>query len=168
VTGSELRIQVGRADRAPGVKLTAALWDEIAVRYGAEDEADGLDADQLAPPDGTFLLAWRDGLAVGCGGVRRRADFGDATGEIKRMYVAPEARQHGVARAILYELEAFAARRGYRRLVLETGTKQPEAIALYQGAGYEPIAPYGVYADSPLSRCFAKVLDGSPTPRRAK
>jgi putative acetyltransferase len=158
VSGSDLRIEPARADERPGTDLTAALWREIAERYGAEDEADGLVADQLAPPDGVFLLAWQDGSAVGCGGVRRRADFGNATGEIKRMYVEPPTRQQGIAWAILRELEAVAVRIGYLRLVLETGTKQPEAIALYERAGYELIEPYGVYADSPLSRCFAKQL----------
>ncbi|MGH9027526.1 MAG: GNAT family N-acetyltransferase, partial [Acidimicrobiia bacterium] len=82
-----------------------------------------------------------------------------ATGEIKRMYVAPEARGRGVGQAILVALEGEASKLGYRRLVLETGTKQPEAIALYQRSGYGLIEPYGVYKDSPMSRSFAKDLD---------
>jgi GNAT superfamily N-acetyltransferase len=168
VTASELRIEQGRAAEPPGTDLIAATLREGDERYGAEDEPDGFAADQLAAPDGVFLLAWRGRSAVGCGGIRRRADFDDATGEIKRMYVAPEARQQGVARVILRELEAAAVQLGYRRLVLETGTKQPEALALYQGAGYERIEPYGLYKDSPLTRCFAKELEASATRKRAK
>jgi GNAT superfamily N-acetyltransferase len=124
-------------------------------RYGQPDELDGLAAAQLTPPSGTFIVAWMDDAAVGCGGLRR---IDDATGEIKRMFVAADARRRGVARALLAELEATARSLGYTRLVLETGIKQPEAIALYEAHGYKPIEPYGLYKDSPLSRCFAKSL----------
>jgi GNAT superfamily N-acetyltransferase len=124
-------------------------------RYGQPDELDGLAAAQLTPPSGTFIVAWMDDAAVGCGGLRR---IDDATGEIKRMFVAADARRRGVARALLAELEATARSLGYTRLILETGVKQPEAIALYQAHGYGPIKPYGVYKDSPLSRCFGKSL----------
>jgi GNAT superfamily N-acetyltransferase len=125
-------------------------------RYGAEDEWDGLVPDQLAPPHGTFLIAWLDEEAVGCGGLRR---IEASVGEIKRMFVAPAARRSGVARTILTELETTARALGYTLLKLETGIKQPEAIALYESHGYEPIEAYGVYRDSPLSRCFAKMLE---------
>ena len=74
------------------------------------------------------------------------------------MYVVPGARRSGVARAVLAEVEAEARRRGYRELRLETGLKQPEAIALYQSAGFELIPCWGIYAQLPLSRCFAKRL----------
>jgi hypothetical protein len=63
-------------------------------------------------------------------------------------------------------LEIEAAAMGYRRLVLETGTKQPEAIELYVSAGYELIESYGEYRDYPESRCFAKTLR-PPAPARA-
>jgi GNAT superfamily N-acetyltransferase len=74
------------------------------------------------------------------------------------MYVDPRFRGRGVARQVLGRLEARAERLGYGRLVLETGVRQPEAMALYASAGYEPIEPYGFYRTSPLSRCFAKTL----------
>ena len=79
-------------------------------------------------------------------------------GEIKRMYTRPEARRRGIARTLLAALEVRAVGLGYRRLVLETGTKQPEAMTLYEALGYAPIAPYGQYKDFPDSRCFAKAL----------
>lgn len=150
-----MRLEVARIDEPEGAALAAAHLAEMERRYGAEDEWDGLVPDQLAPPNGTFLVAWIEDEAVGCGGLRR---IDDTTGEIKRMFVAESARRHGVARAVLVELERTAQRLGFERLILETGILQPEAIALYESHGYEPITPYGVYADSPMSRCFAKPL----------
>jgi GNAT superfamily N-acetyltransferase len=151
-----VRIATDRLDSSVGSELTSALMTELVERYGAEDEPDGLHADQLAPPDGAFFVAWHDEQPVGSGGLRR---IDDEVGEIKRMYVIPSARRAGVARAILHAIEARATSLGYRRLILETGTMQPEAMALYTGDGYELITPYGVYRDSPLSRCYAKQLD---------
>lgn len=153
---AEIRLGVDRLDSAVGAALADALVAELEVRYGSPDEADGLHADQLAPPHGTFLIAWRGNEAVGCGGLRR---LEPDVGEIKRMYVAPTARRAGVARIVLTELERTAHAVGYKHLKLETGTKQPEAIELYLSTGYEQIETYGVYRASPLSRCYAKDLD---------
>ena len=150
-----VRLERDRLDSAAGVALAAAHLAEMMLRYGEEDEPDGLEPDQLALPHGAFLVAWQGVTAVGCGGLRR---IDPHVGEIKRMYVAPASRRSGVARAILTELEVQALDLGYERLILETGTKQPEAIALYSSHGYEQIKPYGVYRDSPFSRCFAKNL----------
>ena len=155
VIPSNIRLTPDRLDSATGVALADALMAELEVRYGGPDEADGLHADQLAPPNGTFLVAWIDDEAVGCGGLRQ---LESGVGEIKRMYVAPSARRAGVARTVLTELEQTARSLGYKHLKLETGTEQPEAIELYLSTGYEQIEPYGVYKDSPLSRCYAKVL----------
>jgi GNAT superfamily N-acetyltransferase len=74
------------------------------------------------------------------------------------MFVLLTHRGWGYARAVLAELERTAAAAGRRRAVLETGTRQPEAIALYTSAGYLPIARFGVYRDAPNSRCYAKDL----------
>ena len=74
------------------------------------------------------------------------------------MFVLPEHRGRGHARAVLAELERTAVAAGHRRTVLETGTRQPEAIALYVASGYAPIAPFGTYRDSPNCRCFAKIV----------
>ena len=103
-----------------------------------------------------FLVAWVDDEPVGCGGIRAHdADIG----EIKRMYVKPAARHAGIARTVLSELESRARDLGYARLRLETGIRQPEAIALYESFGYAPIEPYGLYRDEPMSRCFEKRLE---------
>ena len=125
------------------------------ARYKSPDESDGLAADRLAPPSGIFLVAWNDDDAIGCGGFRR---IDDEVAEIKRMYVVPHARRAGVARAVLAEIEARARALSYSRLILETGTKQPEAMRLYETHGYEPMKPFGAYRGSPLSRCYTKTL----------
>lgn len=70
----------------------------------------------------------------------------------------------GSPRAVLADLERAAAAMGCRRAVLETGTRQPEAISLYRGAGYSPIPPFGVYREHAGCRCFAKPLVPAVTP----
>lgn len=141
-------------DSPVAVALIAAVQQEYVARYGAADLTP-VDAAQFAPPRGVFLVAWLDGVPVGCGGWRQ---VDRNTVEVKRMYVAAFARGRGVARALLAELEEMAARRGHGTVRLETGTAQPEAIALYTAAGYRPTAPFGVYQDEPDCRCFAKAL----------
>jgi GNAT superfamily N-acetyltransferase len=130
------------------------LLVELAARYGGPDP-DAPPPHDLAPPRGAFLVAWLDGAAVGCAGVRAHERD---VGEIKRMYTRPAARRCGVARALLGAIEQRAQTLGYVRLVLETGTEQPEAIALYESSGYALIDGYGQYRDFPQSRCFAKDL----------
>jgi GNAT superfamily N-acetyltransferase len=76
------------------------------------------------------------------------------------MYVAPPARGRGVSRSLLVQLEAWAADLGYRRVILETGIRQHEAMSLYESAGYVLIENYGGYRHSPLSRCYGKDLAG--------
>ena len=74
------------------------------------------------------------------------------------MYVRADWRRRGIARELLTELENRAAKAGYLRAVLETGTEQPEALALYPSAGWTSIPGYGHYKWSPRNRCFAKDL----------
>jgi ribosomal protein S18 acetylase RimI-like enzyme len=74
------------------------------------------------------------------------------------MYVARAGRRMGLARALLAHLERTAAEAGADTMVLETGAAQPEAIALYESSGYEPVEKFGHYAGSPLSRCYGKRL----------
>ena len=102
-----------------------------------------------------YLLAWRDGQAVGCGALRQRDAF---TVELRRMFVTRAARRDGVARALLTRLEHEARQHGYRHLVLETGARQLPAIALYSGCGWRRIAAWGPYVGDPMSVCFGKAL----------
>jgi GNAT superfamily N-acetyltransferase len=101
------------------------------------------------------VVAWVDGEARGRGAVRR---LDDEAAELKRMYVAPESRGRGLGRALLNALEREARALGARRLVLETGTRQGAAIALYHRAGFVDIPPFGEYRESPTSLCLAKEL----------
>jgi GNAT superfamily N-acetyltransferase len=106
-------------------------------------------------PREIYLLAWRDGRALGCGALRQRDEF---TGELQRMFVTRSARRDGVARALLAQLERDARQHGYRQLVLETGVRQAPAIALYSGCGWRRIAAYGTFVGDPTSVCFGKAL----------
>ncbi len=150
------RVEDDRLDSPPAARLVEALGAELLERYGFPDpDPDQLTADDLAAPDGAFVLAWVDDTAVGCGGLRR---YGPGVGELKRMFVTSAWRGHGIARTVLTALEDRAQRLGFERLVLETGVRQPEAIGLYRSAGYGEIEPYGFYRSAPHSRCYAKSL----------
>jgi GNAT superfamily N-acetyltransferase len=141
--------------------LVFAQWSDMCVRYGGPppcDEDEAVPHGTFTPPEGLFLVAERDGAAVGCGGFRACAEAPPPAAEVKRLFVVPEARGFGVARFLMAELERAAAASGYERLWLETGTAQPEAMGLYAATGYVRIAPYGEFRDSPQSVCFAKDL----------
>ena len=102
-----------------------------------------------------YLLAWREGVAVGCGALRRL----DAhRGELRRLFVTLHARREGIGRTLLARLEADALALGYRRLMLETGMRQKPAMALYRAAGWRRVPAYGNFALDPASVCFGKTL----------
>lgn len=122
---------------------------------GEADIGPTREAAMFVAPDGVFLVVRDEGRAVGCGGVCR---FDETRAELKRMYVVPEARGRGLGRLLLVALEDEARRLGYDGIVLETGDRQPEALGLYESAGYERIPCYGVYATRALSRCYEKSL----------
>ncbi|SEP12994.1 GNAT family N-acetyltransferase [Trujillonella endophytica] len=136
--------------------LVAAQQEELRARYEGDTEPG-------TPPsaaDVAVLLVARDadGTPVGCGALRR---LEPGAAEVKRMYVVPGARGRGISRAVLTALEAAARERGWTTLRLETGPLQPEAIGLYESAGYRPIGPFGVYVDEPDAGCslyFERVL----------
>ena len=135
------------------VALRVAQRAELTERYGTPDSEPG------PAPTGSdvdyFLVAYRDGEAAGCGALR---PLDDEHGEVKRMFVVPAQRGTGISTAILARLELTARDRGWRRLVLETGDLQPDAIRFYEREGYTRIPNFGYYADSPLSVCFEKRL----------
>src|SRR5262249_27401869 len=109
----------------------------------------------VADGRGAFLIAWRTAKPIGCGAIRR---IEERTGELKRMYVVPEERGRGIGWGILQALEGEARTLGISRVVLETGIRQREALALYERAGFLRIALFGEYVASPLSICMAKEL----------
>lgn len=141
-------------------KMIADVQQVYVERYGTMDETP-VDPDDFVPPQGLFMIGYVDGAACVCGGWRAHDDPpeylpGDA--EMKRLYVPKRLRGNGFARRMLAEIEQSARDAGRRRMILETGTKQPEAIALYRSTGYEPIPKFGHYRDDPLSVCYAKAL----------
>ncbi|MGX2995237.1 GNAT family N-acetyltransferase [Streptomyces sp. JNUCC 64] len=145
------------------VLLNDRVQAEYAEMYGGEGDATPLDPAMFDPPHGLYLIAYDgEGVPLATGGWRRQdgnpEGYEDGDAEIKRMYVTPEARGRGLARRILAALEDDARAAGRTRMVLETGIIQPEAIALYESSGYEPCDKFGLYRDSPLSRCYAKPL----------
>jgi GNAT superfamily N-acetyltransferase len=141
--------------------LVARVQQEYVERYGGQDESP-VDPVQFAPPTGRFFVVTRDGDPVAMGGWRLRPEIDDLgatlTAEVKRMYVLPEARRSGLARLMLRVLEDSARDSGCDLLVLETGLKQPEAIALYESAGYVPVTGFGHYKDAALSRYYGRRL----------
>ena len=103
----------------------------------------------------TFLAAFVAGEVVGCGAVKRMPG---RYGEIKRMYVDPSARGLGVGRALMNALECDLLAHGIEVARLETGTRQPEALALYERCGYTRVPAFGSYREDPLSVFFEKRL----------
>jgi GNAT superfamily N-acetyltransferase len=139
-------------DGPAATALIEQVQQEYVRRYGTPDGTP-IQPEDFAPPRGAFFVAYLDDAAVGCGGVR----CVDArVAEIKRMYVDPSRRKQGVARTLLRALERAAADLGAQSLRLETGSEQPEAVSLYDSAGYSRIPGYGLYADDPRNICMAK------------
>src|ERR1051325_8933983 len=111
--------------------LIAQLDAEIARRYPGEP-INGVEPEEFRASGGYFVICYSESEAVGCGAFR---PCDQATVEIKRMFVKPEFQRRGIARAILGAVEVEARRRGYKRSILETANRQPEAIALYRACG---------------------------------
>ena len=133
--------------------LVNRLDRELAIRDGDDhafySQFNKLDTIKHA------VVAYIDKEAVGCGAIR---PFDDASVEVKRMFVPTEHRGRGIAKDILKELESWAVELSFKRCILETGLKQPEAIALYTKSGYNSIPNYGQYQGMYNSVCFEKIV----------
>ncbi|MFC4030973.1 GNAT family N-acetyltransferase [Streptomyces polygonati] len=157
-----MEIRRTRYDAPDAVKLNDLVQQEYVRRYG-DGDVSPMDAAHFEPPRGLYLLVYDpDGTPVASGGWRAQdaspEGFADGDAEIKRMFVVPQARGRGLARALLAELEATAAAAGRTRMVLETGLRQPEAIALYGSCGYLSVPKFGFYRHDELSLCMGKGL----------
>jgi GNAT superfamily N-acetyltransferase len=116
-----------------------ALGVDLAFQdFGREIESLAID---YGPPDGCFFLAEEAGVFVGCGGLRRFADRASAC-EMKRLYVLPSCRGHGIGRRLAEALVEEARRLGYDQMLLDTLPSMKEAHALYASLGFRPTAPY--------------------------
>jgi putative acetyltransferase len=135
------------------VELVKQLDADLAIRDGAEhdfyNQFNSIGNIQYA------IVAYDDNIPVGCGAIKA---YNPTTMEIKRMYTIPAYRGKGVASTVLKALESWATAMEYEKCILETGKKQPEAIALYIKNGYQQIPNYGQYAGVGNSVCFEKVL----------
>jgi putative acetyltransferase len=150
--------------RQPDVIALIAELDAYQDTLYPAEARYALDLDSLAQPNVLFVVARSlDDRAIGCGAVV----LGDAYGEVKRMYVRPEARGKGAARQITGMLESAASARGCQTLMLETGPYQPEALAFYARQGYTRCGPFGDYPDHPLSVFLRKDLPAEQAEAKA-
>jgi GNAT superfamily N-acetyltransferase len=138
-----IEIRAVAYDDPDAQKLVSAALTELGERYGGSGDDTPVDAADFRPPAGDFLLAYVDGVASGCAGWRRHGP--DA--ELKRMFTDPRVRGRGLARRLLTAIEESARAAGLARVILETGDKQPEAVALYTACGYARIPDFGYYKD---------------------
>lgn len=135
------------------ITLVNALDAELRIRNG---EADSFykQFNKIDTIRHCVVLS-EDGKPMACGAFKH---FEAGAVEIKRMYVLPEARKNGLAQRVLQSLENWAAETGMKACVLETGLNLPEAIRLYENAGYTRIPNYGQYIGIANSVCYKKVL----------
>lgn len=140
----------------PEVRAFLAASEAYASALYPAESNHFVDVEQLAKPNVVFLVARDTTIACGCGAIVRSTD---GTAEIKRMWVAPEARGRRVGRALLDALITAARQSGAHALRLETGIAQPEALGLYRAAGFVEIGPFGDYKPDPLSVFMERRLD---------
>ncbi|MDO8549274.1 MAG: GNAT family N-acetyltransferase [Ignavibacteria bacterium] len=132
--------------------LTMKLFNELELIYGKGKIED------FTSEKGEFIyfiLVYHNFETIGCGALKH---FGKETAEIKRMYVNKEFRGRGISKLILTNLEETAKEKKYKRIVLETGIRQPEAVHLYEKYGYKRMNCYGRYTNDPESICFQKYV----------
>jgi len=147
------RIVRTNAENPDFVGLVKFLDADLAVTDGADhsfySQFNTIDKIKCA------IVAYEQDVPVACGAIK---EYSTDAMEVKRMFVSAQYRGRGIAKQVLSELEEWAAELGYKKCVLETGKKQPEAIGLYKKTGYKRIPNYGQYAGVENSLCFEKKL----------
>jgi len=153
---SDLTLIRTDSDHADFSALVTLLDQDLALRDGDEHafyaQFNKIDAIN------EVIVAYQHDLPVACGAIK---PFSVTEAEVKRMFVHPDHRKKGIAAKVLNELEHWAAELGFSACVLETGKKQPEAIALYQKVGYHITPNYGQYIGVDNSVCMIKLLNKS-------
>ena len=155
------RVDYEHPDAVALTELAQAFYVDL---YGGPDEAPHT-ADDLAPPNGGFLVGYLDEKPAAMGGWRltdASVEGASRPAEIKRMYVRDDLRRRGYAKVILEALEADARANGVDVIVLETGSPQVAAVGLYAASRYVPISDFGFYAGWPEARAFAMRLTAQP------
>ena len=143
-------------------QLIAELDAYLSPLYPQESQH-GYSIEKLIAQRVEFFVLYHDGEPAACGGVQFFANHDnpdESYGELKRMYVRDEFRGRGFGKQLLAHLERLAVDKGVTTMRLETGTRQPEAVGLYESSGYHRIPPFGGYWDDPLSLCYEKRLGG--------
>jgi GNAT superfamily N-acetyltransferase len=154
---SDIEIRPHRFGSPVARNLVAEAMRELAARYGGTGDDTPVESVEFDPPNGLFMIAWREGVPVGCAGWRSHGEE-DQIAELKRLYVTPGARGAGVAARLLTAVEDAAREAGRVRLILECGDRQPEAIALYEKTGYARIPDFGFYRLEPGVRSYGRDL----------
>jgi putative acetyltransferase len=149
-----LNFSIDRPDSENARALIDELDADLLTRYPGE-WIHGLHPEDMVDPTFIFIVARLDGELVACGALRR---LEKNVAEVKRMFVKQRFRGRGLSRQLLGFLESTARTNGYKILKLETGTQQPEAVGLYETAGYKHIPLFGEYVGNPYSLCFEKRL----------
>lgn len=143
----------------PRSEVALSLLREAAIDvrplYAAEAGPPWPENSALGPRD-VYVVAFLDGVAVGCGSVRR---LDDVTAEVQRMYVHRDHRRRRIGQAVLSHLEKEAKRLDYACLRLETGNRQDAAMAFYEASGYRRIGAFGKYVNDPSSVCYERIID---------
>lgn len=141
------------SDNSDFRELVALLDKELQIRDGDEHSfyAQFNKIDKISE----VVVAYENEKPIGCGAFK---EYSAGVAEIKRMFVRESERGRGVAKLILDELESWASELGFSEYVLETGWKQPEAIALYRKSGYETVPNYGQYSGVENSVCMKKII----------
>lgn len=151
---SDLKLIRTDSDHADFRKLVALLDQDLAVRDG-DDHAFYAQFNRVDAIK-EVIVAYQNDVAVGCGAIK---PFSATEAEVKRMFVHPDFRNQGIAAKIVTALENWATEIGFSATVLETGKKQPEAMALYQKIGYQITPNYGQYVGVENSVCMIKLFN---------
>ena len=141
-------------------RLIAELDAYLSPLYPQESQH-GYSIEKLVAQRVEFFVLYHSGEPAACGGVQffdGDGDLGGAYGELKRMYVRGRFRGRGFGKRLLEHLERLATNKGVTTMRLETGIYQPEAVGLYEKAGYYRIPPFGGYWEDPVSLCYEKRL----------
>jgi putative acetyltransferase len=153
-------ITAERPDSADAVELIAELDALLNPLYPPESRH-GYGVERLIAQGVAFFVLRENGAPAGCGGIQL---FGTEYGELKRMYVRPRFRGLGYGKSLVDHLADYARTHGVDLLRLETGIHQQAAIRLYERLGFQRVAPFGVYVDSPNSVCYEKRIPREKSP----
>jgi len=142
------------SDSKEAVELTKKLFGELEAIYPKNVMENFIEESSLM---NVFIVAFSESSkAVATGALKH---FKPGVVEVKRMFVLKEFRGKGISKQILFELERIAVELNYKRMILETGSKQPEALGLYRKYGYKEIECYGRHSSDPTSVCFEKYIE---------